>query len=864
MKINIKDMQMLCCLVVFLLVGIAFGQGEAEVSAEDNAYLVIDLQTWKHRFTAAPPDLAKDDCLTTELWLRRIPAGKFMMGSPEDEFGRGAEEMRHEVTLTQDFYIGVFECTQGQWERVMGGEDSFSYGKKNGEPVEQSYNAIRGNTLERGGGWPQRGHAVDGGSFMGILREKTGMYFDLPTEAQWEYACRAGKTNAFNSGSDMTYRGDPALNEIGRYRFNQNDGKGGNDTTAKVGSYLPNAWGLYDMHGNVEEWCLDQDKFGVRPDAEDPVGPDGDSKSRIIRGGNYSSYAADCRSAKTSGDGLLEKSTMTGFRIACRLSADTGGTYLVVNLESGQHRFSDEPPDLSNDVCRMGELWLRRIEAGTFTMGAPDDEVGHKDFQLNESRHKVTLTQAYYIGVFECTQKQWELVTSRPVDSVWKNDCLPVERVSYGDIRGISPEAGGGWPGKLHEVDDNSFMGRLRRRTGLEFDLPTEAQWEYACRAGTATAFNSGKNLSYPGDSALDILGRYYENQGQEFTHKGKVGSYSPNAWGLYDMHGNLGEWCLDWLDSNYGEGGEHGSGVPSVTDPVGPRTGHDRVCRGGSSRSHPENCRSAAREATSPSMNVETGFRIVCLLSKQSDINLFFNGAKMTLKPVAAGEFTNTELNKAFSLRHDYWIGETEVTQSQYEAVMKTNPSENKDSGFPVEQVSWNDARMFCEKLNEACSEYLPSGYRIDLPTEAQWEFAARGGVKSSGFQYSGGDDIDKVAWHCGNSGSRSMDEMSPDMEQLTTNGCSSHVVRRKEANELALHDMSGNVWEWCRDVFDGAWRHDPESLEGMRGGSFRVRRGGSWNFDAGYCRPSVRGLIYPSYRGPATGFRVAIVPVQ
>ena len=291
--------------------------------------------------------------------------------------------------------------------------------------------------------------------------------------------------------------------------------------------------------------------------------------------------------------------------------------YLVVNLETWKVRYTSQPPNLDDDTCRTTELWLLQIQPGTFTMGSPSNEVGRYSYDM--AQHQVTLTQMFYIGVFECTQRQWELVMGNRPSYFRNNDYYatrPVEEVSYNSIRGTGTQAGAGWPTYGHAVDTSSFMGKLQEKTGLTFDLPTEGQWEYACRAGTTTALNSGKNLTNTGqDATMAEVGRYWYNGGFRYSSNctdtygtAKVGSSLPNAWGLYDMHGNVWEWTLDWWGANT-------SSTAAETDPVGPNTGSNRVIRGGGWSGSARYCRSAFRNSSSPSSNYnDLGFRVLCL----------------------------------------------------------------------------------------------------------------------------------------------------------------------------------------------------------------------------------------------------------
>ena len=265
------------------------------------------------------------------------------------------------------------------------------------------------------------------------------------------------------------------------------------------------------------------------------------------------------------------------------MPATGNSLYCVIDLSNGPNAknypvsfLGKMPAGGWTDEYKTEKVVLRKIQSGSFEMG----DMVHKDPKFPKLR--VELTKPYYIGVFEVTQRQWELVMGNRPSAFRRQDCYmarPVECVSYDDIRGS--QNGSQWP-QSSDVDDGSFMGKMRARTGLSFDLPTAAQWECACRAGTKSDYNTGKNFSTDGnDKNMNEVGRCVGNGGwnegawgpfkwkvtdaarncDSLNGTAIVGSYLPNRWGLYDMHGNVFELCLDWT-----------GGAVGGKDPVGPK----------------------------------------------------------------------------------------------------------------------------------------------------------------------------------------------------------------------------------------------------------------------------------------------------
>ena len=551
------------------------------------------------------------------------PPGAFMMGSPEGEKGRYEDEKRHPVVLKKGFWLAKTEVTQEQWGSVMGSNPA---GHRGGNLPVENVNWEEAQEFCR----------------------KTGLR--LPTEAEWEYACRADSTGP--------YGGSGRLEEMGWY------GGNGGDDTHPVGQKRGNAWGLQDMHGNVWEWCADwfQEDLGSET-ATDPKGTATGTK-RVIRGGAMTSEARGCGSAMRIAATPDSRGNLLGFRPALTGEERTETGRGAAGAQGS--RTADGKKTRSGDARKAGDkrmfslpggvkMAVRWCPAGRFVMGSPAGEAGRWD---DEVQHEVTLTRGFWLVETEVTQGQWKALMNgetvadlarkglrddtefdlrgekQTLRAFWglDRDADPMNRC--GDLDDAVPVYNVSWG------EAKAFCRRLTEKgrsegwlpAGYSFRLPTEAEWEYACRAGTKRALPNGKDIRILGECnapALDDIAWYGGNSSVGFEGKRavdtstwpdkqypggrafarKVGLKAANDWGLRDMIGNVSEWCED-------EFAEYPSGP--VTDYCKSNSsttlGVPRVLRGGSWSNGARCCRSASRSwAPAGYRDNNVGFRPVC-----------------------------------------------------------------------------------------------------------------------------------------------------------------------------------------------------------------------------------------------------------
>ncbi len=526
------------------------------------------------------------------------PPGTFTMGTP----GATNREAPVWVTLTRGFWFGQTEVTQRQWTAVLGAASKPWSGLpyvKEGPDFPASY-------ISHGENSDGTIDAYSATAFCEKLTEierqsgrlPTGWKYVLPTESQWEYACRAGTTTEYSFGDDESKLGDHTW-----WGGHQGNGNATSEQYAHaVGMKKPNPWGLSDMHGNLWEWCAD--RYGDhRAGGMNPAGP-ATGSTRVIRGGCWSYLAEDCRSAFCRMHDPSYRNCSLGFRVC--LSSDvmpTPDPRIPVNDTPAVSLVGTKAGDL-REIKLPGDVTLKQAwcPPGTFMMGTPL-------VTNDEASMQVTLTQGFWLATTEVTQSQWTTVmgaASKPWSrqtGVGEGPNFPASYISHGvNADGtIDADSATAFCEKLTE----SELQTRRLPASWKYSLPTEAQWEYACRAGTKTKYSFGDNESqlskYAWWGGIDGNGNA---KTERYAHA--VGTKQPNPWGLFDMHGNLFEWCSDGYAGKL-QGGKN---------PAGLSTSSYRMKRGGSWSGTAARCRSADREADAPSYRVyDLGFR-VCLSS--------------------------------------------------------------------------------------------------------------------------------------------------------------------------------------------------------------------------------------------------------
>jgi len=541
-----------------------------------------------------------------------VPAGRFQMGSSS---GHGDERPVHEVGIECDFHIGTTEVTVRQFKAFVEATGYRTIAEGQGGAWHA---AARGETRwTRDCDWRHPGfeqtddHPVvcisylDATEFCKWLSTASGLPIRLPTEAEWEYACRAGATGDLAGDIEPLAWFDATSRQQAH----------------PVGHKAPNAWGLYDMLGNVSEWCEDIYRWHYRGAPCDgsadlrPAGPAPAATRRTLRGGSWCTPKASCRCSYRGPIHQALRGSDMGFRIVCshqRVVPDESSKTPAARGPQQPPIGSTVPPALALTVEGLTFDFVR-MDPGAFTMGSPHRYVDSYNWTYEMPVHAVSIEYAYYIGVAEVTVEQFGLFvreTGYVTDAEkqgwafsaggkpWHYEVLADWRFP-GFMQGErEPVTHLGW------YDAVAFCQWLSERTGRDVRLPSEAEWEYACRAGTTGEY-AGR---------LDGMGWYTWNSGTR-THP--VAQKQPNAWGLYDMHGNVWEWVQDMWHGDCNDAPTDGSAWLDTSD-----IDSHGVTRGGSFGNPAWLCRSYIRMRTPLGCMVHynNGLRLACAVNQREN----------------------------------------------------------------------------------------------------------------------------------------------------------------------------------------------------------------------------------------------------
>ncbi|MGD0090633.1 MAG: bifunctional serine/threonine-protein kinase/formylglycine-generating enzyme family protein [Planctomycetota bacterium] len=581
------------------------------------------------------PVLAKAEALPKEMSLDLgggvkmemvlVPAGEFMMGSDD---GEACEKPVHKVKISKPFYMGKFPVTVAQFRAFAKAMKFQTEAEKSGEGKtvrDGKWQVVRGVNWQDPGFKQEENHPVvvvswnDTQGFCEWATKLAGRTFRLPTEAEWEYAARGPKGLKYPWGDwwngKLANHADLSLYNTGYTGGGNSGDNDGYAYTSPVGIYQNASWcGAFDMSGNVWQWCADfgNDKYYGESPVVDPQGPANGSE-RVRRGGSWYDPPCVCRSAQRKWDYPGELTALRGFRVlvACGSSKAEAPTTPAASIQKPEPPPADVAayakehglePAMSLDLGGGVKMEMVLIKAGEFMMG--EDNEGGKE---EKPAHKVKISKPFYMGKFHVTVAQFRAFAEA---MKFQTEAERAGNTSWTWDNGWKEVSGVNWMKPNFAQEDNhpvcvvtwndaqEFCKWAAKKTGRNICLPTEAQWEYACRAGTTTRYHTGDK-----DSDLEQAGWFNKNSGMR-THP--VGQKKPNAWGLYDMHGNVWHWVQDYFN------GKYYADSPSV-DPQGPATGGDPVLRGGSWFDGPFDCRAARRDGSGPGGRYTNhGFRCV------------------------------------------------------------------------------------------------------------------------------------------------------------------------------------------------------------------------------------------------------------
>lgn len=487
---------------------------------------------------------------------------------------------------------------------------------------------------------------------------------------------------------------------------------------------------------------------------------------------------------------------------------------LTVTAEAAKLTYS---PQLG--VISYGSKSYKMVNIPGGTLSASGDDPAKVD------------VEAFSLGVTEVPQWLWEAVMGKNPSSA-KGENNPVENVTYSDIQ--------------------NFLRKLNKTLGTSLRLPTEIEWEYAA---------CGREGKAPSEASL---GEYCWYKANSSGRVHPVSSKRPGSFGVYDMQGNVAEMTFTDYDNGYPgqlclKGGDYSSEAletaPARREPISEKSksasaGFRLASGGDNSAKSGKSGKKDSDDLVPPTDSIDLPAENI-LRYDPATLTISLGSRKYTFVEVAGGTFNMGATNLYFASAWDdetpvhpvtltdFKMGTTEVPQWLWAAVMGYNPSFHVDLDCPVEEVSWNDCQEFIHRLN-----YL-TGAKFALPSEAQWEYAARGGsCEVSETLYSGSDNPDEVAWTERNSGSES------------------HRVGMLAPNALGLYDMSGNVWEWCQDWYSPyvASKKPVVDPHGKLFGTQRVRRGGSFYMDERTSRVTTRHSMKLTDSSPYHGLRLIV----